>query len=132
METEFVKCEVQDHVALVTMDRPPVNAVNAQVHEEIMRVFDTLSDRDDVRVAILTGDARAVGKADGATGLCGHVVDGRRLRRLHEKNSGAGLLTVLIARPTIGPRLPTRSALGAATPRWYNRRTGGAPCRVHG
>lgn len=55
MDTEFVKCDVRDHVALVTMDRPPVNAVNTQVHEEIMRVFDTLSDREDVRVAILTG-----------------------------------------------------------------------------
>jgi enoyl-CoA hydratase/carnithine racemase len=46
---------VHDHIALVTMDRPPVNAVNAQFHEEMMRVFDTLSDREDVRVAILTG-----------------------------------------------------------------------------
>lgn len=55
MESEFIKCVVQDHVAVVTMDRPPVNAVNGQTHEEMMRVFDTLSDRDDVRVAILTG-----------------------------------------------------------------------------
>jgi len=55
METEFIKCEVADHIALVTMDRPPVNAVNAQIHEEIMRVFDALSDREDVRAAILTG-----------------------------------------------------------------------------
>ena len=55
METEFIKCEVQDHIALVTMDRPPVNAVNAQFHEELMRVFDALSDREDVRAAILTG-----------------------------------------------------------------------------
>jgi enoyl-CoA hydratase/carnithine racemase len=37
------------------MDRPPVNAVNTQFQEEMMWVFDTLSDRDDVRVAILTG-----------------------------------------------------------------------------
>jgi hypothetical protein len=35
MVNEFIKCEVQDHVALVTMDRPPVNAVNAQFHEEL-------------------------------------------------------------------------------------------------
>jgi enoyl-CoA hydratase/carnithine racemase len=55
MDTEIIKCEVRDYIALVTMDRPPVNAVNAQFHEEMMRVFDTLSDRDDVRVAILTG-----------------------------------------------------------------------------
>ncbi len=58
MPTEFIKCDVQDHLALVTMDRPPVNAVNAQFHEEIMQVFDSLSDREDVRVAILTGAGR--------------------------------------------------------------------------
>ena len=55
MGTEFITCEVAEHIALVTLDRPPVNAVNAQVHEELMRVFDTLSDREDVRAAILTG-----------------------------------------------------------------------------
>jgi len=55
METEIIRCAVRDSIAVVTMDRPPVNAVNAQFHEEMMRVFDALSDRDDVRVAILTG-----------------------------------------------------------------------------
>jgi enoyl-CoA hydratase/carnithine racemase len=55
MDTEYIKCEVQDYIAVVTMDRPPVNAVNAQFQEEMALVFDTLSDRDDVRVAILTG-----------------------------------------------------------------------------
>ncbi len=55
MNTECIKCDVQDYIALVTMDRPPVNAVNTQFQDEMMRVFDTLSDRDDVRVAILTG-----------------------------------------------------------------------------
>ena len=55
MDNEVIRCAVEDHIALVTMDRPPVNAVNAQFHEEMMRVFDALSDRDDVRVAVLTG-----------------------------------------------------------------------------
>lgn len=55
MQTECIKCEVQNYIALVTMDRPPVNAVNTQFQDEMTLVFDTLSDRDDVRVAILTG-----------------------------------------------------------------------------
>ncbi len=55
MDTQTIHCEVQDYIALVTMDRPPVNAVNAQFLDDMMLVFDTLSDRDDVRVAILTG-----------------------------------------------------------------------------
>lgn len=58
MESEFVKCDVSDFIAVVTLDRPPVNAVDARVHEELMRVFDALSDREDVRVAILTGAGR--------------------------------------------------------------------------
>jgi enoyl-CoA hydratase/carnithine racemase len=37
------------------MDRPPVNAQSAQMHSDLALIFDTISDRDDVRVAILTG-----------------------------------------------------------------------------
>ena len=55
MDSEMIRCEVRDFVAVVTMDRPPVNAVNAQFLEEMMRTFDSLSDRDDVRTAVLTG-----------------------------------------------------------------------------
>ena len=55
METETVKCQIADNIAVVTMDRPPVNAQSAQFHKDMMLVFDTLSDRDDVRVAVLTG-----------------------------------------------------------------------------
>ncbi len=58
MDTEFIKCDMQDHVALVTMDRPPVNAVNAQFQDEMMRVFDALNDQEHVRVAILIGAGR--------------------------------------------------------------------------
>jgi enoyl-CoA hydratase/carnithine racemase len=55
MNLETVRLEVADHVATVTIDRPPVNAQNRQSREELIRVFDAISDRDDVRVAILTG-----------------------------------------------------------------------------
>jgi enoyl-CoA hydratase len=55
MNTEVIRCEVSDYIARVTMDRPPVNALSREFQEEIMLMFDTLSDRDDVRVAVLTG-----------------------------------------------------------------------------
>ena len=54
MKLETVRLDVADHVATVTMDRPPVNAQNRQSREELIRVFDAISDRDDIRVAILT------------------------------------------------------------------------------
>ena len=55
---EFIKLTVQDHIATVVMDRRPVNAQNAAFREELIGVFDALTDREDVRVAILTGVGR--------------------------------------------------------------------------
>lgn len=54
MNLETVRLDVADYIATVTIDRPPVNAQNQKAREELMRVFDAISDRDDVRVAILT------------------------------------------------------------------------------
>lgn len=56
MEPELIKAEVNaEGIALVTIDNPPVNAHSARVLEEMAWTFDSLSDRTDVRVAILTG-----------------------------------------------------------------------------
>ena len=55
MELETVRLSISDSIATVVMDRPPVNAQNAQMRAELTWVFDAISDRDDVRVAILTG-----------------------------------------------------------------------------
>lgn len=51
----LIRTEVADHIAVVTMDAPPVNAQNAQFSSELALAFDVISDRDDVRVAVLTG-----------------------------------------------------------------------------
>lgn len=55
MGVEHYRVEVKDFIATVTFDRPPVNALNRQSREELIRVFDGLSDRDDVRAVVLTG-----------------------------------------------------------------------------
>src|SRR4051812_26959130 len=52
------KVEVADFVATVTLARPPVNAQNRRFREEIIAIFDTLSDRTDVRAVVLTGDGK--------------------------------------------------------------------------
>ncbi len=39
-----VRVEIADHVALVTMDSPPVNAYSLALCQELTVVFDTLSD----------------------------------------------------------------------------------------
>jgi enoyl-CoA hydratase len=55
MNYSTMRLDVADFVATVTLDRPPVNAQNGAFREEIVRVFDELHDRDDVRAIVLTG-----------------------------------------------------------------------------
>jgi enoyl-CoA hydratase len=55
---ECFKVEVADYVATVTLARPPVNAQNRRFREEIIAIFDNLSDRSDVRAVVLTGEGK--------------------------------------------------------------------------
>ena len=59
MELRYIGIEVSaDRVATVTLDKPPVNALGPAIREDLLRAFDNLSDRDDVRVVVLTGRGR--------------------------------------------------------------------------
>ena len=58
MDLSHHRLEIADHVATVTVDRPPVNAQNRALREEGIALFDALGDRDDVRVVILTASGR--------------------------------------------------------------------------
>lgn len=53
---EFVTVESRDHVGVVTVDRPPVNAVNEQVYLEIAEAFDSIDKAKDIRVAIFRAE----------------------------------------------------------------------------
>jgi enoyl-CoA hydratase/carnithine racemase len=56
MADSVVKVELPEPwIARVTIDNPPVNAHSGQVLEEMAQAFDAIADREDVRVAILTG-----------------------------------------------------------------------------
>ena len=47
-----IHVDINDHIAVVTLDNPPVNALAADW--DVAGVFDALSDNLDVRVAVLT------------------------------------------------------------------------------
>jgi len=49
-----LRVEVESHIATVTLDRPPVNAVTFATLFEIREVFDRLSDDREVRVVVFT------------------------------------------------------------------------------
>ncbi len=56
---DFIKKEIKDHIAYITINRPPANAMNRQLYEELGAAFNTLYDElDDVRIAILTAEGR--------------------------------------------------------------------------
>lgn len=55
-----VKVEIEDGIALVTLDRPESrNAVNKAMHEGLEKVFHELSYHPDVRVIVVTGAGEA-------------------------------------------------------------------------
>jgi enoyl-CoA hydratase/carnithine racemase len=55
MDNTDVRVEIKDHIATVTMDRPPVNAMSQSLVEGLAAAFDSFDDLPEVRVAILTG-----------------------------------------------------------------------------
>ncbi len=59
LDLETVKCEViEDHIAVVRLDNPPVNAHSAQMLADIPLMFDRLSELDEVRSVVLTGEGK--------------------------------------------------------------------------
>jgi len=55
MARQFVRVAIEDHIAVVTLDRPPVNAFSGQMYQDTMDTFNELSADRNVSVAILTG-----------------------------------------------------------------------------
>ncbi len=78
---------VENRIAVVTMDRPPVNAQNRGLREEFIALFDTLSDREDVRVVVLTAAGKYfsagadIKERAGFTPEPGHYISHNRLTR---------------------------------------------------
>lgn len=90
--TPVVAVEVADHIATVTLDRPPVNAVDPTAIAQIRDAFRSLDDRRDVRVAIFTaaGDRAFMAGAD--------------LRAPVERDRGADVPATLLTDPARAAR----------------------------
>ncbi|AWB32830.1 enoyl-CoA hydratase/isomerase family protein [Orrella marina] len=58
MSFETLDVKVENDIAVVTLNRPPVNAQNAQLRSELIEVFDSFNDRTDVKVVVLTGTGK--------------------------------------------------------------------------
>jgi enoyl-CoA hydratase/carnithine racemase len=56
--SEFVRLEVADGVGTIRVDRPKMNALNAQVQEEIRAAAVEAGERDDVKAVVVYGGER--------------------------------------------------------------------------
>ena len=52
---EFVRVEVDGGIGTIRLDRPPMNALNAQVQDELQDAATEVSDRADVRAVVIYG-----------------------------------------------------------------------------
>src|SRR5687768_11966222 len=51
---EFVQVDLEDGIATVTFERPPVNAIEAESNRQLRETFEELGRNRDVRVVIFT------------------------------------------------------------------------------
>ena len=55
MPTGYIKTQNEEGIGILTVDRPPVNAISTEMVKEIGEVFKQLDDDDAVKVIIVTG-----------------------------------------------------------------------------
>jgi len=55
MEYETLYVEKEENIAIVSLNRPPVNSLNERAYKEIYAVFCDLEKDDNVKAIILTG-----------------------------------------------------------------------------
>jgi enoyl-CoA hydratase len=53
-----LKVVIADHVATLTMSAPPVNALTRTLNDELTLALDRISELDDVRAVVLTGEGK--------------------------------------------------------------------------
>lgn len=60
MNYQILKTEIQDQVAIVAISRPEaMNALNSKFFEEMNSFLDDITNNDDVKVIIITGEGKA-------------------------------------------------------------------------
>ncbi|MGL4284931.1 MAG: enoyl-CoA hydratase/isomerase family protein [Phreatobacter sp.] len=85
---QLIKREIIDHVAVVTMDAPPVNAQSRAFMEQLTVCFDEINDIKEARVVVLTGKGKIFSAGADIKGrMAGHPNPGdtyAHMRRVRE------------------------------------------------
>ena len=54
-EWQYIRIEIDDRVATLVIDHPPVNSFNTTVIDELGQAIDELLGNDEVKVIVVTG-----------------------------------------------------------------------------
>ena len=57
--TAKVRCEIKDKVALITLNSPPMNALDVEVMDGLRETFAGLKKENDLRAVVITGEGKA-------------------------------------------------------------------------
>lgn len=55
---DYVSVAVHDHIGTVTINRPPVNAIDLQTYQEIAHAFKVIDEDEDIRVAVFRAEGQ--------------------------------------------------------------------------
>lgn len=58
MKKQHITCEIENKVAILQIDNPPANVLSSQVINELSNTLDSLTERDDTKVIIITGKGK--------------------------------------------------------------------------
>ena len=108
-----LKVRISDHIATLTLDSPPVNALTRVLNDELTLALDRISELDDVRVVVLTGAGKVFcagadlkGRADVIKGPGDLPAHSRRTREcFHSIRECAKPVVVAINGPALGSGL---------------------------
>lgn len=97
--TALVRCEVEDGIATIRVDRPPVNALNVEMQDGLRAAAAECTDRDDIRAVILWGGEKVF--VAGADVKEFHVMSAQDMARRAEALTGALDAIARIPKPVI-------------------------------
>jgi enoyl-CoA hydratase len=104
---KHIRVDIADHIATVTFERPPVNALNAEAFREITRVFSAFGHAKDASVAIFTAPGERI--------FCAGVDFADSARR-HAREAADGDTVADMLDPGIVPRACFAALKNCAVP----------------
>jgi enoyl-CoA hydratase/carnithine racemase len=119
---EHVTLQVEDEVATIRIDRPPLNAIDLQVMEGLRETAAEVAERDDVGAVVLYGGEKVF--AAGADVKMLAALGPEQVRQMITAMQEAYDVVEAIRRSSSPPSAATRSAAGAS---WPCAPTSGSP-----